>query len=170
METTNETLAAGVAAALERLIGLFRSLSPASGLSLTAAATLATLERSGPWRLTWLATREGVTQPAMTQLIARLEDAGLVERAADPADGRVVQVRITADGKAMLAGRRAVRAERVAGLLDRLSPDEREALAAALPAMDALANAERAKPVAPGAPTNAERSEPVPAGPRSGGH
>jgi DNA-binding MarR family transcriptional regulator len=144
MEVPDETLAAGVAAALERLIGLFRSLSPASGLSLTAAATLATLERSGPCRLTWLATREGVTQPAMTQLIARLEDAGLVDRAADPADGRVVQVQITADGRAMLAGRRAVRAERVTGLLNRLSSDQREALAAALPAMDALVNAERA--------------------------
>ena len=143
MEISEETLAAAVVAALERLIGLFRSLSPASGLSLTSTATLATLERSGSSRLTWLAVREGVTQPAMTQVIARLEDAGLVDRAADPADGRVVQVRITADGKAMLAGRRAVRAERVTRLLDRLSPDERAALAAALPAMDALANAER---------------------------
>lgn len=161
---SEDTLAAGVAAALERLIGLFRSLSPASGLSLTSAATLATLDRSGPSRLTWLAGREGVTQPAMTQLIARLEDAGLVDRAADPADGRVVQVRITADGRAMLAGRRALRAERVAGLLDRLSPDERAALAAALPAMDALVNAERAQPAADGAPTNAERAQPAAAG------
>ena len=147
MEISEETLAAAVVSALERLIGLFRSLSPASGLSLTSTATLATLERSGSSRLTWLAVREGVTQPAMTQVIARLEDAGLVDRAADPADGRVVQVRITADGKAMLAGRRAVRAERVTRLLDRLSPDERAALAAALPAMDALVNAERTEPV-----------------------
>lgn len=146
MEFSEETLAAGVAAVMERLIGLFRSLSPASGLSLTAAATLATLERSGPARLTGLAAREGVTQPAMTQLIARLQDAGLVDRAADPADGRVVQVRITADGKAMLARRRAVRAERLAGLLERISPDERTALAAALPAMDALASAQQAEP------------------------
>jgi DNA-binding MarR family transcriptional regulator len=146
-EPTEDTLAAGVAAALERLIGLFRSLSPASGLSLTAAATLATLERSGPCRLTWLAAREGVTQPAMTQLIARLQDAGLADRATDPADGRVVQVRITADGQAMLARRRAVRAGRLADLLDRLSPDERAALAAALPAMDALANAQRGEPM-----------------------
>ncbi len=152
----DEGLAAGVAAALERLIGLFRSLSPASGLSLTAAATLATLERSGPSRLTWLAAREGVTQPAMTQLIGRLEDAGLVSRAADPADGRVVQVRITADGKAILAGRRAVRAERVAGLLERLSMDERVALAAALPAMDALVSAERTKPATTGAVAGTE--------------
>jgi len=164
MEATEDTLAAGVAAALERLIGLFRSLSPASGMSLTSAATLATLDRSGPSRLTWLAGREGVTQPAMTQLIARLEDAGLVDRAADPADGRVVQVRITADGRAMLAGRRAVRAERVAGLLARLSPDERAALAAALPAMDALANAERAQPAAAGALADAERAQPAAAG------
>ena len=163
-ERSEDTLAAGVAAALERLIGLFRSLSPASGLSLTSAATLATLDRSGPSRLTWLAGREGVTQPAMTQVIARLEDAGLVDRAADPADGRVVQVRITADGRAMLAGRRALRAERVAGLLDRLSPDERAALAAALPAMDALVNAERTEPAAGGAQVNAERIEPVAGG------
>ncbi len=58
-ERTERTLAAGVAAGLERLIGLFRSLSPPDGLSLTAAATLATLERSGPRRLTSLAAQEG---------------------------------------------------------------------------------------------------------------
>jgi len=79
----------------------------------------------------------------MTQLIARLQDAGLVDRAADPADGRVVQVQLTAEGRATLARRRAVRADRLAGLLAGLSQDERDALAAALPAMDALANARR---------------------------
>jgi len=143
-----QVLAAGVAAGLERLIGLFRWLSPPSGLSLTAAATLATLERAGPCRLTSLAAREAVTQPAMTQLVARLQEAGLVARAPDPADGRVVQVRITGEGKAMLARRRAVRAERLAGMLARLSAAEQAALAAALPAMDALANATREDPLA----------------------
>jgi|SRR5580700_3636085 DNA-binding MarR family transcriptional regulator len=150
-----QALAAGVAAALERLFGLFRSLSPPSGLSLTAAATLATLERSGPCRLTWLAAREGVTQPAMTQLIARLAEAGLVDRAADPDDGRVVQVRLTAEGQATLARRRAVRANRLAGLLAGLSPQELDALAAALPAMDALADARRAEPLAAGSSARA---------------
>jgi DNA-binding MarR family transcriptional regulator len=146
-DLTDPALAAEVAAGLERLIGLFRWISPTSGLSLTAAATLATLERSGPRRLTALAAREGVTQPAMTQLVARLQDAGLVDRVPDPGDGRVVYVRITAEGQAMLAGRRAVRAERVAALLARLSPAEQAALAAALPAMDALANAQRDEPL-----------------------
>ena len=139
----DRALASEVAATLERLFGVFRRLSPPDGLSLTAAATLSTLERSGPCRLTWLATREGVTQPAMTQLIARLQDAGLVGRAADPADGRVAQIRLTDDGRATLARRRAVRADRLAELLAGLTPGERDALAAAVPAMDALANARR---------------------------
>jgi DNA-binding MarR family transcriptional regulator len=145
----DDALATGLATGLERLIGLFRRLSPPSGMSLTATATLATLERSGPCRLTSLAVREGVTQPAMTQLIARLQDAGLVERAADPGDGRVVQIHITADGRALLGRRRAVRAERLAGLLAQLSRDEQAALAAALPAMETLVSARHDDPLAP---------------------
>jgi DNA-binding MarR family transcriptional regulator len=132
--------AAGIAAALERLFRLTRWLSPA-GLSLTSAATLASLERLGPARLTALAAREGVTQPAMTQLIARLADQGLVERVADPDDGRVVHVQITDAGRDLLAGRRSARAERISGLLAMLSPADRDALIAALPAMNALAAA-----------------------------
>ena len=135
-----EKEAADISAALERLFGLTRWLSPA-GLSLTSAATLASLERLGPSRLTALAAREGVTQPAMTQLIARMAEQGLVERAADPGDGRVVRVQITAAGRELLAGRRAVRAERISGLLAMLSPADRAALIAALPAMNALAGA-----------------------------
>jgi DNA-binding MarR family transcriptional regulator len=148
-----QTLAAGIAAGLERLVRLFRSISTADGLSLTTAATLATLERSGPCRLTSLAVREGVTQPAMTQLIARLEESGLADRTADPSDGRVVQVRITDAGRALLARRRAARAERLALILDRLAPDDLAALEAALPAIDALANAQGTEPRTAPAPT-----------------
>ena len=140
---SERALAVGIAAGVERLIGLLRSLSPADGLSPTSTATLATLERSGPRRLTALAVQGGVTQPAMTQLIARLEDTGLVRREADPADGRVVQVRLTDQGRDTLARRRAVRAERLAVILDRISPQDRAALAAALPAIDALTSAQR---------------------------
>jgi DNA-binding MarR family transcriptional regulator len=138
-----EALGADLAAGLERVIGLFRSLSQPSGLSMTAAATLATLERNGPSRLTLLATREGVTQPAMTQLISRLAEAGLVSREADPADGRVVQVRVTDAGRATLMRRRTGRAAKLAVILAQLSPEHRAALAAALPALDALAAARR---------------------------
>jgi hypothetical protein len=70
----------------------------------------------------------------MTQLVDRLQGAGLLDRVPDPADGRVVQVRITCEGRELLARRQAVRAERVAGLLARLSPGDQALLTAALPA------------------------------------
>ncbi|SNQ45508.1 putative MarR-family transcriptional regulator [Frankia canadensis] len=131
-------LAAQVGATFERLARLVRHLGQPSDLSLVAVATLSTLDRLGPHRLTALAAREGVTQPAMTQLVGRLADAGLVGRAADPGDGRVVLVHITDEGRRMLAERRARRAERVADLLRALDLAERASLMAALPALDAL--------------------------------
>ena len=47
-------------------------------MSLTSAATLATLDRTGPRRITDLAAVEGVTQPAMTALVRVMEESGLV--------------------------------------------------------------------------------------------
>jgi len=138
-----EELALRLAGDLEQVLGLFRSLVQPSALSMTAGATLSTLERNGPCRLTALAAREGVTQPAMTQLVSRLQDAGLVSREADPADGRVVRVSITEAGKTMLARRRAKRADGLAGVLARLSAEHRVALANALPALDELAAVRR---------------------------
>ena len=139
-----DALAAALTTDLERIFGLFRSLSPASGLSMTAAATLAGIERLGPQRLTVLAAREGVTQPAMTQLISRLEESGLVRREASPEDGRVVLVVITDEGRAVLARRRSVRSDRMAAIIAKLAPEHRAALAIALPALDALASIPRA--------------------------
>jgi DNA-binding MarR family transcriptional regulator len=138
-----DALAAALTTDLERIFGLFRSLSPPSGLSMTAAATLSAIERLGPQRLTVLAAREGVTQPAMTQLISRLEESGLVRREASPEDGRVVLVVVTDEGRAVLARRRSVRADRMAAVIAQLSPEHRAALAGALPALDALASVPR---------------------------
>lgn len=140
---TLDALAAALARDLEQIFGLFRSLSPPSGLSMTAAATLAGIERFGPQRLTLLAAREGVTQPAMTQLVSRLEDAGLVRREPSPGDGRVVLVAITEAGRTTLARRRAGRTERLAAILAQLSPAQRDTLVAGLPAFDALASIPR---------------------------
>jgi DNA-binding MarR family transcriptional regulator len=139
-----DELAAALTVDLERIMGLYRSLPAPDGLSLTAAATLAAIERSGPQRLTALAAREGVTQPAMTQLISRLEDGGLARRESHPNDGRVVLVTITDEGRAMLARRRATRATRLGVILAQLSPDHLAALAAARAALEALASVPRA--------------------------
>lgn len=124
--------------ALEELVRLFRRLSPDTGLSLTAVATLSSLERNGPARLTELAVQQGVTQPAMTQLVTRLQESGFAERMPDPDDGRVVRVHITDAGLAGLSRRRSFRTEQLGALFDRLSDDQQAALVAALPAMVTL--------------------------------
>ena len=136
-------VAATLAVGLDRIIRLYRSLTPPGELSLTAVATLASVEGLGPQRLTALAAREGVTQPAMTQLISRLEDAGQVRRESDPDDGRVVLVAITDEGRATLAHRRDSRAARLADVLARLSPEHLAALSAAQPALEALVSVSR---------------------------
>ncbi|MBO0820764.1 MAG: MarR family transcriptional regulator [Nocardiopsaceae bacterium] len=141
MEASPDALAGDLGPALERVVALIRSLNTNHVMSRSASGTLATLERGGPSRLTALATREGVTQPAMTQLISRLESAGLVRREPDPGDGRVVRVTITEAGRSTMALRRAERTERLTVLLAQLSVEQRTTLAAAIPALDALAGA-----------------------------
>lgn len=122
---------------LERVMSLIRRLSP-PGMSLTSASTMRALEERGPSRLSDLAAREGVTQPAMTQLVTRLERDGYAERGGDPDDARVVRVRLTPLGAQVLRDRRAARAQRLGGMLARLSAEDVEAIAAAVPALDRL--------------------------------
>jgi DNA-binding MarR family transcriptional regulator len=130
--------AAAIAAGFARLYEGLRRLAPRDGLSLTAASTLRRLDSSGPHRLCDLYAPEGVTQPGMTQLVTRLEKDGLAQRSSDPADRRVVIVSITEAGRAVVERRRVVHAEALAERLRDLSPGDREAIRAALPAMERL--------------------------------
>ena len=136
---------ASLAARLDDVVLTLRSaLSPARAeLTLTAVATLARLQRSGPARLTELAVAEGVSQPAMTTLIGRLAERGLVRRDGDPRDGRVVVLTLTDAGRGYLARRRAERADRLAGPLSELSSDDLRRIAEALPVLTRLADAAR---------------------------
>jgi DNA-binding MarR family transcriptional regulator len=107
-------------------------------ISLTAASTLSTLDRTGARRLTDLAVIEGVTQPSMSVLVTGLEQAGLAERRPDPADKRVVLVALTPAGVEYIHARRRAGAATFADLIDKLPDDEAAALAAAVPAMNRL--------------------------------
>ena len=107
-------------------------------ISLTAASTLSTLDRTGACRLTDLAMIEGVTQPSMSVLVTGLEQAGLAERRPDPSDKRVVLVTLTAAGADYIRARRQAGAATFADLIDKLPADEAAALAAAVPALNRL--------------------------------
>jgi DNA-binding MarR family transcriptional regulator len=138
--TRTETDVETLSASLERLVAMVRRLTPPSGLSLTAISTLRTLELTGPCRLSELATGQGVTQPAMTQLVTRLERDGYAERGGSPEDARVVLVRLTAAGRDLLRHRRRTRTEELGALLDRLPERDREAVFGAVPALNLLAD------------------------------
>lgn len=108
-------------------------------LSIGGAATLFTLWRSGPRRATTLATIEGVTAPTMTALITSLERDGLVERRADPADGRASVVAITESGSAYIEARRDAHIAELTAGIDELPQPLKTELVSAADALAALA-------------------------------
>jgi DNA-binding MarR family transcriptional regulator len=136
-----------LAETLERLAMWLRRQSP-SRVSSSTITTLDTLHTAGPLRISELAEREAISQPGMTTLVNRLEAAGQAERVADPTDGRATLVRITAVGRQILADRHAARSQALAAELDRLDPGDRQALLAALPAVERLITSRTAE-VAP---------------------
>lgn len=122
-------------AALEEFTRMFIRLPSVQRLSFTTLSVLHTLAGRGPQRLTELTASEQVTQPAITQIVTKLEREGLVERQPDPSDGRAVLVRVTATGAAIVDGRRADRIAHLAELTSHLTRAEQAAIAAALPAL-----------------------------------
>jgi DNA-binding MarR family transcriptional regulator len=74
----------------------------------------------------------------MTLLVSRMERAGWVQRQPDPLDRRGVLVTLTPDGRRRLDRVVAARAAALERRLERLRPAHRAALAAAVPALDAV--------------------------------
>jgi DNA-binding MarR family transcriptional regulator len=79
-----------------------------------------------------LAEHEGVSAPAMSGYIDRLEAAGFVARVRSAEDRRRVGLRVTGDGVRVLRSARSRRTAWLAQRLRRLSDAERAAVAAAL--------------------------------------
>ena len=121
----------GIAEALDRGASLLvRHL--AQGASLTIRAVLATLADDGPTRLTALAAATGVSQPAMTQCVGRMEREGLVIRIIDPEDARATLVDVTDAGRALRGELLESVHERLADLVDTLSPRDEATLGLAM--------------------------------------
>jgi len=80
----------------------------------------------------------GIKVPSATEQIIKLERSGLVSRQPDANDSRAVQVVITKAGTAAVESANQRRNAMVAELLQELSSDEIEQLAAALPIISKL--------------------------------
>ncbi|MGP5248925.1 MarR family winged helix-turn-helix transcriptional regulator [Corynebacterium variabile] len=104
-------------------VQMTRLLEYPGDLSTPQVSVLNTLS-SGLVRIGDLAALGGVTQPGMSQLVSRLEGAGLVERTRSDEDARVTLVEITDEGRNALERVNRER-NRVLGVhLERLSDEE----------------------------------------------
>jgi DNA-binding MarR family transcriptional regulator len=89
-----------------------------------------------------LAAGEGVSAPAMTAYVHRLEAAGLVARRQSERDRRRVELALTDEGVRVLRSARSRRTAWLAARLNRLEPEELAAIEAALPALAKLTEAD----------------------------
>jgi DNA-binding MarR family transcriptional regulator len=81
---------------------LVRRLRVEHRLSLSHAIVLARLDRDGTRHISSLAAAERVRPQSMAQTVAELESDGLVQRRADPTDGRRFLIDMTPKGRRML--------------------------------------------------------------------
>jgi DNA-binding MarR family transcriptional regulator len=113
-----------------------------AGLTPTQLAALSTIGKTGPMRLGDLAAAEGIAPSTLTRLVTALEDSGYVRRCADPSDARASTLTITAHGQEALERIRAENTLMLTASLELLTPEQRSALAAALPVLEQLAEAQ----------------------------
>lgn len=127
-------------AALRLAYGL-RAPATRYGLTPSRLAALVILGKQGPMRVGDLARELNVAVPSASRLLDLLAESGFVERRDDPTDRRAFLVSLTADGARILEDVRAEGTQELVGHLASLPAAQRAAVGAALPALEALADA-----------------------------
>ena len=117
-----------------------------AGLTPTQLSALATVDRIGPLRLGDLAAAEGIAPSTLTRLVTVLEERGYVERCPVPGDARASTLTIAPAGHEALELIREQSTILLAGRLQTLTDEQRAALAAALPALEQLADTDPRDP------------------------
>jgi DNA-binding MarR family transcriptional regulator len=132
---------------LRRVIGKIarqlNSSSTGAGLTPSQASVLGLIVARGPISLAELTSLEGLNPTMVSRVIGRLQDLELISRTPDPADLRSASVASTPAGQQVDQEIKARRAAAVAKNLAQLTGGQVRALAEALPALEALAEAMR---------------------------
>src|SRR4249919_541948 len=115
-------------------------------LTPTQLAALATVERYGPMRLGDLAAAEGIAPSTLTRLVTALEESGYVDRCPVPGDARASTLAMAPAGRTVLERIRQESTTVLADSLRTLTSEQLAALAAALPALEQLADADPRDP------------------------
>jgi DNA-binding MarR family transcriptional regulator len=150
LSDVNRSLADRLHSAAIHLLRRLCRYDEAMGLSPARASALSVVVFAGPLTIGQLAQAEQVSAPTMTRLIVGMERDGLVRRAPDAHDGRIVWLHPTPKGSRILQAGRRRRVAALAEELGRLSSDERRTLTAAAAILERLVRpAVRATSAAP---------------------
>jgi DNA-binding MarR family transcriptional regulator len=115
----------------------------ATGIPISQLAVLARIIDEGPTTAAALAASEHVTQQAIAQSLATLKERGLVEKQADPSDGRKSLVTATAAGRVLRETLTASREEWLTRAVDAaVKPEERPLLREAIELLERIADVE----------------------------
>jgi DNA-binding MarR family transcriptional regulator len=139
VESGRDDASARLRAAVGRLSRRLRETRAGTGLTPTQISVLFSVVRLGPLTMTELAEREALNPTMLSRVVAGLCEAGLVARSSDPSDRRVALAAPTAAGRRLRERIQRERSEALALHLTALEPGDREAILAAIPALEALA-------------------------------
>jgi DNA-binding MarR family transcriptional regulator len=123
---------------LLRLARELRKETEQLGVTARQATLLWLVKRSPGLSLAELAAEEGISPPALSGYVDRLERAGLLERVRSSEDRRRVGLRLTDEGVKLMRRIRARRTTWLAERVQRLEPAERDSVQAAIPALKRL--------------------------------
>jgi DNA-binding MarR family transcriptional regulator len=112
-----------------------------------AYGLLALLQDAGPLRASDLVARLGLDKSTVSRHVAHLVDLGLVDRAADPVDGRAQVLTPSAEGSARLARIRELRRARWESDLGDWPAEDIEVLGRLLAKLNRLGEAREAEAV-----------------------
>jgi DNA-binding MarR family transcriptional regulator len=120
--------AALVDAAGQALVLATSVANDSSGVSAAQLRVLGVIAQAGSVNLTQLALALRTAPSSASRLCDRLEAADLLRRTADERDRREVWLVLTPTARRLLDGLGRQRQETIAGVLRRMSPDDRAAL------------------------------------------
>lgn len=126
---------------IPRLARQLNDTSTGEDLTPTQYSVLALVRVRGPIGLAELTGLEGLNPTMLSRVIKVLDERGLVRRLPDPRDMRAARLEVTEEGLRLNDRVRAQRTQVLSECLGRLPPETAETLLAAVPAMEALAEA-----------------------------
>jgi DNA-binding MarR family transcriptional regulator len=141
LPVTDSEAPARIRSVIGRLGRRLRQTRAGAGLSPSQAEVLVTIVQRGPLRLSEVATIEGLNPTMVSRIAGKLEAADLISRTQDPTDGRAAFVTSTERGRELVTSIRRERTDALTVALEGLSDVDRQALEAALPVLEDLAEA-----------------------------